>query len=120
MAGALPADLDLAMQILTELRGPRVAAAFACGGLLALAGALMQPLFRNPLAEPYLLGVSGGAGLRRQAAGAGAGRRARRPAAGARPYAAAARRGDAGGRLRRLDRAGVERGADRAPARHAV
>ena len=51
------------MQILTELRGPRVAAAFACGGLLALAGALMQTLFRNPLAEPYLLGVSGGAGL---------------------------------------------------------
>jgi len=40
-----------------------VAAAFACGGLLALAGALMQTLFRNPLAEPYLLGVSGGAGL---------------------------------------------------------
>ena len=51
------------MQILGELRGPRVAAAFACGGLLALAGALMQTLFRNPLAEPYLLGVSGGAGL---------------------------------------------------------
>jgi len=51
------------MQILTELRVPRVAAAFACGGLLALAGALMQTLFRNPLAEPYLLGVSGGAGL---------------------------------------------------------
>ncbi|WP_238376521.1 FecCD family ABC transporter permease [Thiobacillus denitrificans] len=45
------------------MRGPRVAAAFACGGLLALAGALMQTLFRNPLAEPYLLGVSGGAGL---------------------------------------------------------
>jgi iron complex transport system permease protein len=63
MAGALPADHQLAMQILSELRGPRVAAAFACGGLLALAGALMQTLFRNPLAEPYLLGVSGGAGL---------------------------------------------------------
>ncbi|KVW98959.1 iron chelate uptake ABC transporter family permease subunit, partial [Thiobacillus denitrificans] len=63
MAGSLPADHALAMQILAELRGPRVAAAFACGGLLALAGALMQTLFRNPLAEPYLLGVSGGAGL---------------------------------------------------------
>jgi iron complex transport system permease protein len=63
MAGALPDDRELARQILTELRGPRVAAAFACGGLLALAGALMQTLFRNPLAEPYLLGVSGGAGL---------------------------------------------------------
>jgi len=63
LAGALPDDHELAMQILAELRGPRVAAAFACGGLLALAGALMQTLFRNPLAEPYLLGVSGGAGL---------------------------------------------------------
>ncbi|WP_324779101.1 FecCD family ABC transporter permease [Thiobacillus sedimenti] len=63
MAGALPADRALALEILTELRGPRVGVAFACGGLLALAGALMQTLFRNPLAEPYLLGVSGGAGL---------------------------------------------------------
>jgi iron complex transport system permease protein len=63
LAGALPADRELAQQILAELRAPRVAAAFACGGLLALAGALMQTLFRNPLAEPYLLGVSGGAGL---------------------------------------------------------
>ena len=62
-AGALPDDDALAAQILWQLRGPRVAAAFACGGLLALAGALMQTLFRNPLAEPYLLGVSGGAGL---------------------------------------------------------
>ncbi len=63
IAGSLPDDRELALQILTQLRGPRVAAAFACGGLLALAGALMQTLFRNPLAEPYLLGVSGGAGL---------------------------------------------------------
>lgn len=61
--GALPDDRELARQILTELRGPRVAAAFACGGLLALAGVLMQTLFRNPLAEPYLIGASGGAGL---------------------------------------------------------
>jgi iron complex transport system permease protein len=62
-AGALPDDAALARQILVELRAPRVAAAFACGGLLALSGVLMQTLFRNPLAEPYLLGVSGGAGL---------------------------------------------------------
>lgn len=62
-AGALPDDHELAQQLLVELRAPRVAAAFACGGLLALAGALMQTLFRNPLAEPYLLGASGGAGL---------------------------------------------------------
>lgn len=63
IVGALPDDQALAMQILTQLRGPRVAAAFACGGLLALAGVLMQTLFRNPLAEPYLLGASGGAGF---------------------------------------------------------
>ena len=63
MAGTLPDDPALATQVLWELRAPRIAAAFACGGLLALAGTLMQTLFHNPLAEPYLLGVSGGAGL---------------------------------------------------------
>jgi iron complex transport system permease protein len=42
---------------------PRVLAAFACGGLLALAGALLQILLRNPLADPYILGVSGGAAV---------------------------------------------------------
>src|ERR1700675_4494515 len=38
-------------------------AAFAVGGLLALAGALMQVLLRNPLADPYILGISGGAAV---------------------------------------------------------
>ena len=38
-------------------------AAFACGGLLALAGVLLQVLLRNPLADPYILGVSGGAAV---------------------------------------------------------
>lgn len=52
---------DTAGAIVRELRLPRAAAAFACGGLLALTGALMQVLLRNPLAEPYVLGVSGGA-----------------------------------------------------------
>ncbi len=50
-------------QIIWQLRLPRVAAAFACGGLLALAGALLQVLLRNPLADPYILGVSGGAAV---------------------------------------------------------
>lgn len=50
-----------AAAIVRELRLPRAAAAFACGGLLALSGAMMQVLLRNPLAEPYVLGVSGGA-----------------------------------------------------------
>ena len=47
--------------IITELRLPRTLAAFATGALLAQAGALMQVLVRNPLADPYILGVSGGA-----------------------------------------------------------
>lgn len=49
--------------VVWELRGPRVLAAFACGGLLAFAGALLQVLLRNALADPYILGVSSGASL---------------------------------------------------------
>ena len=49
--------------IIRQLRLPRALAGFACGGLLALAGALMQVLLRNPLADPYILGISGGAGV---------------------------------------------------------
>ena len=49
--------------IVLQLRLPRAIAGFACGGLLALAGALMQVLLRNPLADPYILGISGGAGI---------------------------------------------------------
>ena len=45
---------------LIALRAPRVVSGFVVGGLLALAGALMQLLLRNPLADPYVLGVSGG------------------------------------------------------------
>ena len=49
--------------LLWELRLPRTLAAFATGGLLAVAGALMQVLLRNPLADPYVLGLSGGAAV---------------------------------------------------------
>ena len=49
--------------VVLQLRLPRAIAGFACGGLLALAGALMQVLLRNPLADPYVLGISGGAGV---------------------------------------------------------
>ncbi len=49
--------------IVWELRLPRVLTAFACGSLLALAGALLQVLLRNPLADPYILGISGGASV---------------------------------------------------------
>ncbi len=51
----------LHVRLILELRLPRAAAAFTTGGLLALAGSLMQVLLRNPLADPYVLGVSGGA-----------------------------------------------------------
>lgn len=49
--------------ILTELRMPRVVLAFAVGGSLSLAGVILQGVFRNPLVEPYTLGISGGAAV---------------------------------------------------------
>ena len=49
--------------LVTDLRLPRALTAFAVGGLLAVAGVLMQVLLRNPLAEPYILGSSGGAAV---------------------------------------------------------
>ncbi len=50
-----------ARQIVLELRAPRATLAILVGGGLALAGAVFQALLRNPLAEPYILGISGGA-----------------------------------------------------------
>ncbi|MCK5639958.1 MAG: iron ABC transporter permease [Gammaproteobacteria bacterium] len=47
--------------IVLELRLPRTLGAFAVGAMLALAGAQMQVLLGNPLADPYILGISGGA-----------------------------------------------------------
>ena len=49
--------------VLLGVRLPRVLAGFGVGSLLALAGVLLQALFRNPLADPYVLGVSGGAAV---------------------------------------------------------
>jgi iron complex transport system permease protein len=49
--------------IVRDLRAPRVLLAFLVGGSLAVCGAALQAMIRNPLAEPYLLGLSGGAGL---------------------------------------------------------
>ncbi len=54
---------QLTQTLVLELRLPRTLAAFACGAMLAIAGVLMQVLLRNPLADPYVLGVSGGASL---------------------------------------------------------
>jgi iron complex transport system permease protein len=49
--------------VLLDVRLPRVLAGFGVGSLLALSGVLLQALFRNPLADPYVLGVSGGAAV---------------------------------------------------------
>ena len=49
--------------VVMELRLPRATSAFVVGAMLALAGVLMQALLRNPLADPYVLGISGGAAV---------------------------------------------------------
>jgi iron complex transport system permease protein len=53
----------MAMQIVIDIRLPRTLGAWAAGALLGLAGAVAQGLFRNPLADPYLLGSASGASL---------------------------------------------------------
>ncbi|GAA0946048.1 iron ABC transporter permease [Nonomuraea longicatena] len=58
-AGLTPLEQGL----LYEIRLPRVLVAATVGGLLAMAGAAYQGVFRNPLADPYLLGAAAGAGL---------------------------------------------------------
>jgi iron complex transport system permease protein len=54
---------DLSATIVRTIRLPRTISAFAVGSLLGLAGVLLQALFRNPLADPFVLGVSGGASV---------------------------------------------------------
>jgi iron complex transport system permease protein len=49
--------------ILVDIRLPRIILGFAIGGALSLAGVILQSMFRNPLVEPYTLGISGGAAL---------------------------------------------------------
>jgi len=61
-AGLWHADAGAAA-IVRDLRAPRVILAFLVGGSLAICGAALQAMIRNPLAEPYLLGLSSGAGL---------------------------------------------------------
>ncbi len=56
-------DGSLESNVVLELRLPRTVVGFMVGAMLALAGALMQVLLRNPLAEPYILGISGGASV---------------------------------------------------------
>jgi iron complex transport system permease protein len=54
---------ELSSTIVRTIRLPRTISAFAVGSLLGLAGVLLQALFRNPLADPFVLGVSGGASV---------------------------------------------------------
>jgi iron complex transport system permease protein len=58
-----PEQTAMAQQIVWEIRLPRTLGAWAAGALLGLAGAVAQGLFRNPLADPYLLGSASGASL---------------------------------------------------------
>lgn len=69
-SGFAPADLvalvrgdDVATIVVGELRAPRAAMAVLAGAALAVAGAILQAVMRNPLAEPGLLGINGGASL---------------------------------------------------------
>lgn len=63
LAGQATPAPDTAALVFTTIRLPRLLLAMAAGGGLGLAGALMQGLFRNPLADPGLVGVSSGAAL---------------------------------------------------------
>jgi iron complex transport system permease protein len=54
---------ELARTIVRTIRLPRAISAFSVGSLLAVAGVLLQAQFRNPLADPFVLGVSGGASV---------------------------------------------------------
>lgn len=60
---ALLGDPSMASRLLIEWRLPRVLAAALVGALLGLGGTIYQGVFRNPLAEPYLLGSAGGAAV---------------------------------------------------------
>lgn len=59
--GAIQDSTSKQGELIWRLRLPRAMAAWAVGAMLAMSGCLMQVLLRNPLADPYVLGVSGGA-----------------------------------------------------------
>ncbi|MGB1375251.1 MAG: FecCD family ABC transporter permease, partial [Rhodothermales bacterium] len=61
ITGSLSPETDRMAEIVLQIRLPRTLAAFIVGAGLSIIGVAMQALVRNPLAEPYVLGVSGGA-----------------------------------------------------------
>ncbi len=63
LSALLGAIDEPARTVVMDLRLPRLLSAFGIGALLAVAGVLLQALFRNPLADSYVLGVSGGSAL---------------------------------------------------------
>ena len=63
LASFLSGDSDSFTKTIFTLRAERAVDGFIVGALLSMAGALLQVLLRNPLAEPYILGISGGAGV---------------------------------------------------------
>jgi iron complex transport system permease protein len=63
VAALLGSGDSVARSVAIAVRLPRTLAAFGVGSLLALAGVLLQALFRNPLADPFVIGVSGGAAV---------------------------------------------------------
>ena len=60
---AMESKTGLPYAVITKIRWPRIILAFAVGGSLSLTGAILQGIYRNPLVEPYTLGISGGAAL---------------------------------------------------------
>ena len=62
-AGGEKPAVEHVVVVRPNLRLPRALTAFAAGGVLAIAGVLMQVLLRNPLADPFIMGVSGGAAV---------------------------------------------------------
>jgi iron complex transport system permease protein len=63
LIGAALGSTSAGADIVLGLRAPRALSGFAVGATLALSGALLQALLRNPLADPYVLGISGGAAV---------------------------------------------------------
>lgn len=59
----LSAKNSIEFTVLTKIRIPRIILAISVGGALSLSGAILQGIYRNPLVEPYTLGISGGAAL---------------------------------------------------------